>query len=169
MVAMAFHNPSCYLLTFTFFLLPLPECSLNLRRDDISILSQAESSLFLILDTMYSHEQTFLFSSYKDRTKNGQLKKSNTLITFSTERTGRHTGAFLFALSGRFNEFVALRWVQNSGAMLSLRHRRNPAVTHKHHLSQPNSSLFPTPSPVPVKFLSTQGWLNEPPMSVERN
>ena len=54
---MTFHGPSCYLLAFTFFLIPLPECSLALRREDIRFLSKAEPSLSLIL----SIEQKILF------------------------------------------------------------------------------------------------------------
>lgn len=138
---------------------------MNLRRDDVSVLSKAQPSLPLILSTLHSqslagfYSDVFIQHCYTERTKNGQLKKKKkTLITFSTKPTGRHTGTFLLRLLVRFNDFTAVRLSAEPSQewMLSLQHG-NPAVTHDHHLSQPNSSLFPTPTTVRVKFLPMQG------------
>lgn len=135
----------------------------ELRRNDGSVLFRAEPSDGTSPQRLVQPRANALIQRcYKDRTKKkkSQLRpiRQSTLITLSTEPSGRHADAFLPGLLERFNEGRTWRLSGELSQLwvLSLQYR-DPALTHDHHLSQPNSSLFPTLSSATINFLPTQG------------
>lgn len=119
------------------------------RRDDVSVSLRAEPSDVTSPQHLVQPRANALIQHcHKDRTKKNlsQLRpiRQNTLITLSTEPTGRHANAFLTGLPERFNEGWAWRLSGELSQewMLSFQYG-GPTLTHNHHVSQPNSSFPP--------------------------